>query len=78
MPFTFRRSMLTVLEGLTIATIYGSDIVIYSDTVDEHTKNEVSKLGRIKRVGLRINGLKSQFAKQSVVLLEHTLRSAKI
>ena len=70
--------MLKVVEGLTNTIIYGNDIVIYSDTWDEHTKHVVSTLERIKQAGLRINRVESQFAKQSVVLLGHMLGQGKI
>ena len=68
-PYTFRRLMLKVLEGVEGAAVYGDDIVIYSEGEDQHAQRLEAVLKRIAEAGLRINVSKSQVAKEMVVLL---------
>ena len=62
-PSTFQRVMNMVLRGLVdeICVVYLDDILVYSQTVEEHTRNLESVLGRLMEFNLICNAKKSKF-----------------
>ncbi|MGL5708984.1 MAG: reverse transcriptase domain-containing protein, partial [Aeromonas sp.] len=77
-PFTFRKLMVRLLNELENVAVYGDDIVIFSDSVQDHRRHLESVLRRISEAGLRINGGKSQVNKETVTLLGHIVGRGEI
>ena len=72
-PSTFQRLMSLVLSGLCWSTclVYLDDIIIFSQTVDEHLQRLRDVLQRLKDAGLKIKPSKCQLLRKSVLYLGH-------
>ncbi|KAL5469217.1 hypothetical protein EMCRGX_G030441 [Ephydatia muelleri] len=72
-PGTFQRLMSLVLSGLCWSTclVYLDDIIIFSQTVDEHLQRLRDVLQRLKDAGLKIKPSKCQLLRKSVLYLGH-------
>ena len=77
-PFTFRRLMIRLLDGLENVVVYGDDIVVFGSNIKEHTEQLRKVLQRISEAGLRVNRSKSQIAKETVTLLGHIVGRGEI
>lgn len=63
-PATFQRLMNQVLAGMeSFAAAYLDDIVIYSNSWQEHLSHLATVLGKVKEAGLTINPQKCAVAK---------------
>ena len=62
-PSTFQGAMNKVLEGLVdkICVVYLDDILIYSESKEEHRKHLFTILERLMHYGLFVNVRKSKF-----------------
>ncbi|KAI3377106.1 hypothetical protein L3Q82_000303 [Scortum barcoo] len=73
-PATFQRLMNKVLAGMhTFAAAYLDDIVIYSNSWQEHLSHVAKVLREIKKAGLTINPRKCAVAKQETQYLGYVL-----
>ncbi|XP_029928572.1 uncharacterized protein LOC115374014 [Myripristis murdjan] len=73
-PATFQRLMNRVLSGMgTFCAAYLDDIVIYSNSWQEHLTHLKEVLQRIKQAGLTINPRKCALARQELQYLGHIL-----
>ena len=72
-PSTFQRLMSLVLSGLCWSTclVYLDDIIIFSQTVDEHLQRLRDVLQRLEEAGLKIKPSKCQLLRKSVLYLGH-------
>ena len=72
-PATFQRLMLRCFgdQALESLLIYLDDIIIYSDTVDEHLKRVELVLSRLQNYGLKVKPTKCSFFKTEVKYLGH-------
>ena len=68
-PPTFQRFMDTVIRGLKSTEAYIDDVVIYSDTVDEHLALLEAFFERAAKYGLNFNFKKSGFLQSRVLYL---------
>ena len=70
---TFQRLMSLVLSGLCWSTclVYLDDIIIFSQTVDEHLQRLRDVLQRLKDAGLQMKPSKCQLLRKSVLYLGH-------
>ncbi|XP_062421516.1 uncharacterized protein LOC134132872 [Pungitius pungitius] len=69
-PATFQRLMDQILQGTReFAAAYLDDVVIFSETWEEHCQHLRQVLGRIKAAGLTINPKKGTIAKREISYL---------
>lgn len=74
-PSIFQELMNKVLEGINnrYAMAYLDDVVIYSETVDEHLEHLRDVLDRLSRAGLKIKPSKCVFFKKELKYLGHII-----
>ncbi|XP_073803353.1 uncharacterized protein isoform X2 [Danio rerio] len=70
---TFQRLMDKVLHGLTFAAAYIDDIVVYSNTWDEHVQNLQEVMRRLQSAGLTVNPKKCAVAKRETEYLGYVI-----
>ncbi|CAC5384566.1 unnamed protein product [Mytilus coruscus] len=77
-PNSFQLLMDKVLSGLTFRSClcYLDDVLICSETFQEHINDLTDVFNRFRSVGLKLNPKKCQFAEQSCIFLGHHI-SAK-
>ena len=77
-PGTFQRLMEQVLQGLQweIAVLYIDDVVVYSETVDQHFERLGKVLQRLRSAGLKLKPSKCTLLAERVNFLGHIV-SAK-
>ena len=68
-PATFQRLMNRVVSGLCGCAVYLDDVVIYSDTWEEHLVRMTALLDRLAWARLTINLAKCEFARATVTYL---------
>lgn len=74
-PATFQALMDKVLEGIkhTYCMAFLDDVLIYSESFDEHIEHMREVLNRISNAGLTINPTKVQLCKHSLKFLGHII-----
>jgi hypothetical protein len=72
-PGTFQELMGKVLGGTKCAAVYLDDILIFTETVDEHYKVLEEVLDKVAQAGLRINPEKCHILKKEVKFLGHII-----
>ena len=72
---TFQRFIDVVLRGLGFAKAYIDDVVVYSDTAEDHIKHLHAIFSRLKTWGLRVNGIKSNVFDNKVKFLGFEINS---
>lgn len=77
-PLTFARLMRKVLAGVENVAVYGDDIIIFSDTQDDHMKHVRQVLQRVKQAGLVLKAEKCHFGKEEVNFLGHKISAGKV
>ncbi|XP_026050763.1 uncharacterized protein LOC113037671 [Carassius auratus] len=70
---TFQRLIDQVLRGLPFAAAYLDDIVIYSNTWEEHVQHLAEVLQRLQNAGLTVNPTKCAIAKQETEYLGYVI-----
>ena len=72
-PGTFERLMETVLRGMQWerAVLYLDDIIVFSDSVEEHLKRLEEILQRLRAANLMLKPSKCHFFKRQVEFLSH-------
>ncbi|CAH8639508.1 unnamed protein product [Dicrocoelium dendriticum] len=65
-PATFRRLLLMVLGNLQGVVVYGDDIIVFSETEQEHVTRLGAVLQRLDEAGLKLSRKKSQIAQKSI------------
>lgn len=60
-----------IIQGMTETAAYLDDLVVWSDTWEEHTECLQDLLDRLQAAGLTINLAKSKFARSTVTYLGH-------
>ena len=79
-PSTFERCMETILRGLHWKTclIYLDNIIVFSETIEEHLSRLTEVLTRIRDAGLKLKTSKCHFFKREVVFLGHIISESGI
>ena len=78
-PATFQRLMDHVLQGLhSFSTAYLDDILIRSDTWEEHVQHLSEVFGRLREAGLHIKEKKCNFAVNSCNYLGHGVGGGEV
>ena len=74
-PATFQRLMERCMGDLTSSgvLVYLDDLLVYSNTLEEHLKRLDEVLSRLEKYGLKLNMKKCQFAQTSVKCLGHVV-----
>lgn len=74
-PITFTRLVNTVLHGLLGKSVfvYMDDILICTDTIEEHLKVLKEVLKRLRFAGLKVKLAKCEFLKRKIVYLGHVI-----
>lgn len=77
---TFQRLMNTVLSDLIgkICVVYLDDIIIFSDSIEQHTDHVVQVANRLRLFNLKVNLKKCTFATTQVEYLSHIIGEGKI
>ena len=76
-PATFQRLMKRVLGDLAFVFIYLDDVLIFSNSADEHQSHLKQVLDRIRSAGLTLNAEKCQFGKQEIEFLGYKVKDGK-
>ena len=76
-PATFSRAVGIILSGLTydICLCYFDDVIIFSDTIEQHCERLTSVLQRFRENGLRVKASKCSFGADQVIYLGHCVSS---
>jgi len=72
-PGTFQRIMNEVVGNIKGALVYLDDILVFSDSVENHYDRLRQVLGKIREAGLRINPKKCHFLRKEVRFLGHII-----
>ena len=70
--------MQKVLAGLPFCSVYIDDIIVFSDSVEEHIGHLREVFGRLRRANLKLHPKKCQFARCSVLYLGHVITAEGI
>ena len=70
-PATFQRMINRVIQDIPNCTAYIDDIVVYSDTWQDHVRQICMLFDNLSKANLTVNLVKSQFCKSSVTYLGH-------
>ena len=77
-PSTFTRLMSQVTGKLEGCVVYIDDVVIYSESWQEHVQRTKSLFEKLSESNLTVNLKKSEIGKASVTYLGHQVGSGKI
>ena len=72
-PAHFQRIMDHVLQGLPFARCYIDDVIIFSDSFEQHLQHVEQVLLRIREAGLKCHPSKCSFAAPAVEYLGHQI-----
>ena len=72
-PATFQRMMSQVIAGLENCVVYIDDILVYSDSWEDHLKHMSVLFDKLSKANLVLNLKKSEFAKATVTYLGHVV-----
>ena len=70
---TFQRFMDQVLRGLDFVHVYIDDVLIASNTLEEHMKHLHAVFNRLSDYGIVVNPEKCEFGVSSVEILGHSI-----
>ena len=70
---TFQRFIDHVLQGMSNAIAYVDDIIVFSNSPDEHVKHLNELFSRLKNFGVIVNPTKSQFGLLKLQFLGHVV-----
>lgn len=77
-PATFQRLMNMVVSGLEGCAVYLDDVVMYSNTWEEHLAHIESLFDRLSEARLTMNLAKCEFAKAMVVYLGKVVGQGRV
>ncbi len=74
-PATFQRAMQHALSGLTphLALVYLDDVLVFSDTFEQHLKDLQAVLERFRKYNLRLKAKKCSFCSSELEYLGHII-----
>ena len=77
-PATFQRMVNELISGLDGCDAYIDDVVIYSDTWDDHVKRIRQLFERLSAANLTVNLVKSEFGNAEVQFLGHVVGHGQV
>ena len=72
-PAMFQRLRSQVIAGLENYVVYINDILVYSDSWEDHLKHLSCLFDRLAKANLAVNLKKSEFAEAQVTYLDHAV-----
>jgi hypothetical protein len=74
-PSAFSRMMTIAMAGLNYEKcfVYLDDVIVFGRNLDQHNKNLMTVLERLRKVNLKLNPSKCQFLRKSVLYLGHQI-----
>lgn len=75
---TFQRFMDEVVRGLDFAIVYLDDVLVFSNSEEEHLKHLKMLLDRFKQYGIVINASKCELGVSKITFLGHKITSEGI
>jgi hypothetical protein len=77
---TFQRLMDVILAGISyeICLVYIDDVIVFSDSLEQHLERLRTVLGRIRNAGLKLKPAKSFLMQKSVGFLGHLVTTQGI
>ncbi len=72
-PATFQRLMQQILSGLAFCCVFIDDILVFSDTLEEHIDHLRQIFQRLRRYNLKLHPGKCKFARGQVDYLGHVI-----
>jgi RNase H-like domain found in reverse transcriptase/Reverse transcriptase (RNA-dependent DNA polymerase) len=74
-PSAFSRMMTIALAGLNYENcfVYLDDIIVFGKNLEQHNRNLIMVLDRLRKVNLKLNPEKCVFMKKSVLYLGHSI-----
>ena len=78
-PAIFQRLMQRVLDGVnpedgqSFADVYIDDVLVFSQTADDHVEHLRMVLDRLRKAGLKLKPKKCHFVRQSIEYLGHVI-----
>ena len=70
-PATFQRAMNTLVQGLEGVSVYIDDVLLFSDSWEQHTRQLAELLRRLREARLTVKLAKSRFGVATVLYLGH-------
>ena len=77
-PATFQRLTNQVIAGLDNCVVYIDDILVYSNTWNDHLNHLRALFDRLNKANLVVNLMKSEFAKAKVTYLGHVVGQGQV
>ncbi len=77
-PSTFQRMMGRVFQGLDFVVVYLDDLLVFSQSMEEHRKHLMEVLKRLSAANLRLNESKCEFVKKEIAFLGHIVGNGVI
>ena len=77
-PGTFQELMMKVLGNIDGTAVYLDDILVFTESIEQHYKTLGEVLERIKKAGLRINPEKCHILRKELKFLGHIINSRGI
>jgi hypothetical protein len=74
-PAAFQRIINKVFENVPHLTCYIDDIIVHTQTFDEHIKTLELVFNRLSKYGMKLKGEKCDFMKKKVIFLGHEVSS---
>ena len=75
-PAVFQRLMQRVLSGLQFISVYLDDVIVYSETLEEHASHLRTVFERLRTANLKLNPAKCKFVCKEVDYLGHVITPA--
>ena len=72
-PAVFQRLMQRVLSGLQFVSVYLDDVIVYSETLEEHVSHLRTVFERLRTANLKLNPAKCKFVCEEVDYLGHVI-----
>jgi len=72
-PAVFQWLMQRVLSGLQFASVYLDDVIVYSETLEEHVSHLRTIFERLRKANLKLNPAKCKFVCNEVEYLRHLI-----
>ncbi|XP_072182212.1 uncharacterized protein [Diadema setosum] len=77
-PATFQRMMNELICGLDGCEVYIDDVVVYSDSWDDHVRTVKELFKRLSAASLTVNLVKSEFGHSEVQFLGHVVGHGRV
>ena len=77
-PATFQQIINHTIAGLEGCAVYLDDVVVYSQTFDDHMLRLRNLLNRLKEANLTVNLMKNEFCHAKITSLGHAIGQSQV